>query len=69
MLGLKEHERFSRKIKTLGLSTEDEFLRSGIASADNYWIVYIVTKITDNPVSTVGLGDCITAGLIVGEIE
>ncbi|MEM3088776.1 MAG: ADP-dependent glucokinase/phosphofructokinase, partial [Candidatus Bathyarchaeia archaeon] len=68
-LGLKEHKRLSRKIKTLGLSTEREFLRSGIASADNYWIVYIVTKITDNPVSTVGLGDCITAGLIVGEIE
>jgi len=68
-LGLKEHERFSRKIETLGFSTKGEFLRSGIANAGNHWIVYIVTKITDNPVSTVGLGDCITAGLIVGEIE
>jgi len=68
-LGLKEHKHFSRKIETLGLSTKDEFFKSGIADAENHWIVYIVTKITDNPVSTVGLGDCFTAGLIVGEIE
>jgi len=68
-LGLKEHERLSSKFETLGLSTRGEFFKSGIANADNYWIVYIVTKITDNPVSTVGLGDCITTGLIVGEIE
>jgi len=68
-LGLKEHERFSRKVDTLGLSTKGEFFKSGIATADDHWIIYIVTKITDNPVSTVGLGDCITAGLIVGEIE
>jgi len=67
--GLTQHLDLAKKLEQIGVTTSERFLKTGIAKSDEYSIIYIPTKATDHPVSTVGLGDCITAGILVGETE
>jgi len=68
-VGLTQHLYLAEKLEQIGITASERFLKTGIAKSDEYSLIYIPTKITDHPVSTVGLGDCITAGILVGENE
>lgn len=66
--GLAEHRDLARRLKAEGVDTET-FLTTGIAEMKDHSTVFAVTRIIDNPSSTVGVGDCLVAGILIGETE
>jgi len=68
-IGLNQHVDLAEKLERISVTTSKKCLKTGITKGDEHSIIYIPTKITDHPISTVGLGDCITAGILAGETE
>jgi len=67
--GLEEHLSLADELEKWGLASKEDFLENGLAETENLWIVFIVTKITDDPATTTGLGDCLIAGVTLAEID
>jgi len=66
--GLAEHRDLAERLKVEGVNPE-RFLMTGIAEMKDHTTVFAVTKIMDDPSSTVGLGDSLVAGILIGETE
>lgn len=64
--GLIQHELLSRK---LNMIPKTEFLKSGITKINDHWLIFSVSKTTEKPSKTVGLGDCFAATTFLAEIE
>lgn len=67
--GLKQHELFSRKLDKLKIIPKTEFLKSGITKINNYWLIFSLSKTTEKPSKTVGLGDCYAVTTFLAETE
>lgn len=66
-IGLDQHKKLAEKLEEDGIISRKSFLNEPIAKACDYWIFFVASMITEAPISTVGLGDCLTAGILIGE--
>jgi len=64
--GMSEHECLAGFLeKSCGASRED-FLSKGYAELQDYDVIFVVSKLTEKPATTAGLGDTLVAGYILG---
>ena len=68
-IGLAQQRSIIKMLRSEGIASLNKFMEDGIFENQEWAFIYVPTKVTDHPVSTVGLGDCFTAGLLIGETE
>ena len=65
--GLEQHDALAQKIDRISLTSQEEFLQTGIASFSDFYTIFTISLIVEDPKAIVGLGDSFTAGLLLGE--
>jgi len=65
-IGMTEHSRLAEYLEKSYGTSRDIFLNTGIAKLENYHIIFVVSKLTEKPATTAGLGDSLIAGYILG---
>lgn len=64
--GLIEHKRLGAFLEKSYGSSQKEFLSKGYFKVCDYFAIFVVSKITEKPVTTAGLGDSLISGYILG---
>ncbi|MFX1519871.1 MAG: ADP-dependent glucokinase/phosphofructokinase [Promethearchaeota archaeon] len=65
--GLEQIEDLAKLLSKISRTSKEEFLKTGIASFSDFYVIFAVSLIVEDPKAIVGLGDSFTAGLLFGE--